>query len=275
MGRSSPELATPRGCGLPEEAVAQLEAAGFDVAGALAIDDYDARVPPPWRSEVAAPGARRAIVLGTGGGGFERAWLEAAGGQGGLDPADDFAADVLAGATRSIEAASGGVARAWLYADRRSDAGGEPVFADFVALAEACRLGARSRLGLLLHPVYGPWWSVRALVLTSLDGPVRVAADPSTAAGTSVLPAAGPCTDCTAPCISACPGGAVSAAGFDALACARTRRAGVTCADRCDARRACVVGPAHDYDAVAEAHYAGASLAWLRVPSDATSGSDG
>ena len=64
MGRSSPELATPRGCGLPEEAVAQLEAAGFDVAGALAIDDYDARVPPPWRSEVAAPGARRAIVLG-------------------------------------------------------------------------------------------------------------------------------------------------------------------------------------------------------------------
>ncbi len=270
MGRSSPESATPRGYGLPAAAAAQLEAAGFNVAGALAIDDYDTRVPPPWRSDLAAPGARRAIVLGTGGGGFERAWLEAAAGQGGLDPADDFAADVLARVTRSIEAASGGVARAWLYADRRSDSGGAPVFADFVALAEACGLGVRGRLGLLLHPVYGPWWSVRGLVLTSLDGPVRVAADSSTTASADAPPAASPCLDCTAPCISACPGGAVSAEGFDAAACARTRRAGVTCGERCDARRACVVGPAHAYDAAAEAHYARSSLAWLQRASSAS-----
>lgn len=93
----------------------------------------------------------------------------------------------------------GGAARSVYAFEKR---GG--VYADFVALAEASGLGAPSRLGLWLHPEFGPWMSIRAITRAShafQGGPDRPRAL------------------------------------------------------RCDARRACVVGPDHADTTTAEAHH--------------------
>ena len=76
------------------------------------------------------------------------------------EPLDAFTRRVVEAATAALERA-GHPSRALLAFERH---GG--VHADFVALAERAGLGARSRLGLLVHPLYGPWLSLRALVLT-------------------------------------------------------------------------------------------------------------
>ncbi len=258
MASASPELAPGA---LPPATTKLLAGAGFDVAASIPIDAYDRLVPEAWQGrQLAGPRAVRAIVLGTGGGGFERAWRTAATGRRTAeDPIDTFTRETLAAACRSIEAETGERAVARIYADRERAGRGEPVFADFVALAEAAGLGARGRVGLLLHPEYGPWWAVRGLIVTSLSVPgASVATDPSRSHTES------PCVGCAAPCVAACPGGAVGPVGFDAARCADTRLALDDCAARCDARRACVVATDHAYAPADEAVYAAASLAWVR-----------
>lgn len=264
MALASSERATPRGCGLPTATADALADAGFDVCGLLTIDAYDERVPPPWRSGAMLPGAQSAILLGTGGGRFEAAWTAAAAALDGpgdqpSDPADDFARGVCDTAATSISSATGERAGASLYCDERALPGGEPVFADFVALAEVSGLGARSRLGLLLHPVHGPWWSVRALILTTWS----LAEEGGDARSLTPI-ASSPCVGCAAPCITACPAGAVGEGPFDAAACGRQRLEGDPCASHCAARRACVVGDPQAYGETAEAHYGATSLSWIR-----------
>ena len=48
--------------------------------------------------------------------------------------------------------------------------------------------------------------------------------------------------------------------GFDVAACRATRVSESACRLRCDARRACVIGPDHAYSPEAEAHHMRASL---------------
>ena len=67
------------------------------------------------------------------------------------------------------------------------------------------------------------------------------------------------CLGCVA-CTSACPVGAPKASGFDRVACRSNRETQPRCRTRCDARRACVVGPEHAYDEQGEAHHMLASL---------------
>lgn len=270
MGPVSPDRASPgaRGpgsvagspsvCGLPNATADLLEGAGFNVAARLPIEAYDALVPDPWRSATTLRGARSAFVLGTAGGDFESAWIDAA--ETMQDPADAHARDACARAIRSLEAETGERACAWLYADRRNDADGRPVFADFVALAAAGELGVRSPLGLLIHSAFGPWWSVRALILTTwAPDPTRVRVSSPIAADLVS------CQDCPAPCIDACPAGAVQRTGFDLSACGAKRLEDEPCAGHCAARRACIVGPAHAYPERVVAHYAAASLEWIRA----------
>lgn len=222
-----------------------LEAAGFNVAGVLTPARYDALVPPAWRCAALLPRARAVVVLGCGGRAFGRALRAAlpvahAGGPLPLtppDPVERFSEQVVGAAASALRAA-GCDARAAFSWQRR---GGD--FADFVALARACGCGAPSRLGLLLHPEYGPWLALRALLLSAQP----LAPTPPLAGS--------PCDGCAAPCAVACHGRALPPAGFDAAACARTRLRDPRCALRCDARRACVVGPTHAYDAELEAHH--------------------
>jgi len=215
-----------------------LDAAGLDLRGALASADYDARVPPAWRAEATLPGARGALVIGSGG----RALWNAARTGGALDasadPLDTHTTHALEACVAMLREA-GERAVALFAHERRGGA-----YADFVALGHAARLGAPSRLGMLVHPVYGPWLSLRALLLSTLAWP-----------GAGPLPGFDPCRGCPAPCATTCHGGALPPGGFDAPRCGATRRRDPRCALRCDARRACVLGRDHAYAAEAEAHH--------------------
>jgi hypothetical protein len=92
-----------------------------------------------------------------------------------------------------------------------------------------------SPLGLLIHPIDGLWRGYRG----ALAFAERLAVPP-------VHPAASPCETCAArPCLSACPVGAFTAAGYDVAACAEhlSGAAGRPCMEGgCLARRACPVG---------------------------------
>lgn len=220
MASADGDPRTPRALGLD----ARLEAAGFNVAGVLDIAGYDSHVPTVWNSSNLLPAARSALVLACGGRAFGAA-LNAAHSLPADDPIDGLTARVVGAAANSL----GGSTRTLFYWEQRGGA-----FADFVALGRACGIGAPSRLGLLLHPVYGPWLSIRAVLLTALVLPP-----------TPPLPDFEPCTGCSAPCAKACPGDALAGASFDGQACARTTLGHAPCRARCDARHACVVGREH------------------------------
>ncbi len=95
-----------------------------------------------------------------------------------------------------------------------------------------------SPIGLTIHPVYGLWHSYRGALgfRQALDLP-------------KVDPQASPCASCRdRPCLSACPVGAFTTAGYDVAACVAHLRsvAGADCMGRgCRARRACPVGVEH------------------------------
>jgi epoxyqueuosine reductase len=215
-----------------------LAAAGFNLRGALCAARFDALVPEPWRASALLPDARSALVLASGGRALWQAFRASPECDGGADPLDRYTERVVCAAAEVVSRA-GQAARA-LFAHERH--GG--VYADFVALGRAAGFGAHSRLGLLLHPVYGPWLSIRAVLLTALPWPESPA-----------LGAFDPCRGCPAPCAAACPAGAVTADGFRVSACQRTRRREPACRLRCDARRACRLGPEHAYAEAAEAHH--------------------
>jgi epoxyqueuosine reductase QueG len=118
------------------------------------------------------------------------------------------------------------------------------VYADFVALGHAAGLGVPSRLGLLIHPEFGPWLSLRAAILCE-----------RTLVPTPELVRFEPCAGCPAPCAGACHGEALAGARFDTAACLATRLREPACKARCDARRACVYGREHAYREHAEAHH--------------------
>lgn len=215
----------------------RLDAAGLDLRGALAPREYDARVPSAWRCEVLLPGARSVLVVGSGGRALWRAAGEGAQ-RGEPDPLDAHTRRVLLECAALLEAGGERVAVGFAH-ERRGDA-----YADFVALGHAAGLGAPSRLGLLVHPVYGPWLSLRALLFSTLAWPPG-----------GPLPGFDPCRGCPAPCASACHGRAIAPAGFELGRCAATRRSEPRCALRCDARHACVLGQEHAYAEPAEAHH--------------------
>jgi len=196
-------------------------------------------VPDAWRSRQLLPGARAAIVAASGGRSLWDAFSRSPEFETSPDPLDAYTRRVTEVAASCLEQAGMG-SRVLLAFERR---GG--VDADFVALGRLAGLGAPSRLGLLLHPVYGPWLSLRAIVLT------RARWEP----GPGELLGFDPCRGCPAPCAVACPGAAVAPDGFDASRCAATRVQLAACAFSCAARRACVIGPEHAYPGAALAHH--------------------
>ena len=74
------------------------------------------------------------------------------------------------------------------------------VFVDFRPLATSAGLGTPSLLGLVIHPEYGLWVSIRAVLLST------EVFEPTTKNRMQ-----SPCEGCVEkPCISACPAGAVT-----------------------------------------------------------------
>lgn len=217
---------------------ARLDAAGLGLRAALAIADYDAAVPPAWRSERWHPGARTALLVASGGRALWRAFESSPDFGRGADPLDAFTRRQLEGARSALGPEQASAPR--LAGERHGER-----FADFVELGRLAGLGAPSRLGLLVHPEYGPWLSLRGLIL------LRPVWDPPAAP----LSDFDPCPGCPAPCAAACPSGAPTPRGFDLARCDDTRRRRAGCAEACDARRACVLGREHAYRAEALAHH--------------------
>jgi len=222
--------------------------AGLDLHAVLSVARFDALVAPAFRSGHRLPAARSAWVVGSAGPRlFSHFQTATSGDPRQPDPLDAYVEAQLAAAMAL--AARAGAACAAIFGHRA--VGG--IFPDLVAAAREAGLGWPSRLGLLLHPAFGPWTSLRAVLLTD------VALDCG-----SPLPGAGPCAECPAPCTAACPVAAPAARGFRVDACAGTRLAG-GCAEHCAARRACPVGAGFRYAPAAEAHHMAAALRGLRA----------
>lgn len=115
-----------------------------------------------------------------------------------------------------------------------------PPYFPFQRWAERSESVRPSPLMIYLHPRFGLWHAYRAALLFAEE---------------IVLPTVAatdhPCDTCAAkPCLSTCPVGAFTGAGFDDLACARHVDGpnGTECRERgCLARRACPVGAGFHY----------------------------
>jgi hypothetical protein len=216
---------------------------GLNLVGTASVEAYDQGLAPGHTLEALMPEARTAIVIGNGGGALWDAYQSHCG----LDPGwaerdhplDDFTRFVVE--ERAAMALAGLGRVRLLYPFRFPE---DPV--SFLRLGAVAGLGRPSLLGVLVHPVYGPWMALRAAILTTarLDAP---------------RPADGfdPCPTCTErACVSACPAAAVSERGWDVPACGAHRgRDDDPCAPRCHARFECVLGRAHRYPAAALAYH--------------------
>ena len=117
----------------------------------------------------------------------------------------------------------------------------------FQRLGKAAGLPEPGPLGLQIHPLYGPWWAYRALVIVA----VTLAAEP---------PIAAPCAGCPRPCVAACPVHAVTADGFVVDRCVDHRLSEPECRTSCAARMCCPVGATHQYPSTQVAFHMRASL---------------
>lgn len=225
---------------------------GLNLVAAVPAERYDRRVRPELRLSTQAPRARSVVLVGNGGRALWQALVEHARKQPGwwqrAHPLDDFIRRVVEAEFLPMLAGAGaGV----VYPFSTS-----PVRLDFMELARAAGLVGPSLLGVLVHPVFGPWIAFRAaLLLTAeLDAPG---------------PALGfdPCPGCVArSCLPACPAGAVSdPEGWNVGLCSRFRVAPQgACNAGCHARIACVLGPEHRYSAEELAYHQQRTLSTIR-----------
>ncbi|MGH7864039.1 MAG: hypothetical protein ACREQB_03555 [Candidatus Binataceae bacterium] len=207
---------------------------GFNLVAAVAVDAYDSLVAGRYRASSIAPRAKSIVVIGNGGAAFWRAASRHADSHPGWwtreHPLDDFTRDAIESAV--VRAVNAPVRVIYPFM-------GDAPTLNFVELAKAAGLAGPTILGVVAHPVFGPWIAFRAALLLeqSVDAP-------GDARGFD------PCPTCTArTCIPACPVGAVAhPGGWDIVKCVAHRvEDEPDCAPRCHARVACVLGPEHRY----------------------------
>lgn len=224
--------------GLLQEISLALSPYGFNLIGTTAVTAYEALVPAQYHVASLLPQAKTIVVIGNGGGQFWSGFRTYCDThpryrQEHEHPLDDYTVTVLDLALTAMLERSGAAYR-MLYPFRFAT---EPV--SFMHLARAAGLAGPSMLGVMVHPVYGPWMALRAAVLIDQEL-------------TATPPAAGfdPCPTCVErACMSACPAGVVSVAkGWDIQGCVQHRlRVTGDCVDRCHARYECVYGREHRY----------------------------
>ena len=209
-------------------------------------DEFDgacAEIASDLRLDGLLAGARGAVIVGSGGppffDGFAGSAPEAR--DGAPHPLDRFTRRVVE-ATADGALGPLGVGHAVYFPFD----GAHPVI-PFQRLGRAAGLGGPGPLGLQIHPVYGPWWAYRALVV--VDRALPPGAPPGDG-----------CAGCSAPCVAACPAGAVARAGFSVAACHARRLSAEPCRLSCAARIACIRGPGHRYPDEALAFHMAASM---------------
>ena len=206
---------------------------GLNLVAATTAQRYDDAVTAPYRVDAIAPCARSIIVIGNGGGAFWKSFQKHAGENPDWmtheNPLDDFTRVV-------IERDVAPLVKSAIIVYPFMSSG--PTL-NFMAAGKAAGLAGPSIIGVMVHPIYGPWIAFRAAILLeeTIDAPGQ-------AYGFD------PCPTCTArTCISACPADAVSlASGWDIPKCLTHRvEVEADCAPRCHARAGCVLGPQHRY----------------------------
>jgi hypothetical protein len=204
---------------MPETATAivreALAGSGIELVASCGIREFDARAPPPFRSDVLMPGARGVVVVGSAGPLLWRRFIDRMRARPALwddpHPYDAFVAEILG-------AADGALAEAGIRFRRFDAAFHAPLRVSFVALAQLVGLGTPGPFALLIHPDHGAWWALRGAWL------VEAEVEPP-------LTARRPCDGCAAPCV----GGWEAAEGAIARATP-------------EVRGRCVVGQASRYD---------------------------
>ena len=214
-----------------EEAKQRLTDAGLNLHGVVDARAYDKNVGGERRTTTLFPGTRSVWVIGSGGPSLWEGFVAA------LKESPErlcrephpFDAHVR----RCLDDASGilgaGTHR-WFYASADAD-----IHLDFRLLANVAGLGSQSRLGLLMHPEFGPWLGLRAACFLTEAVPETAPVEDD------------PCVGCDAPCISACPAGALASGRWDVDICGRFHITDTDCSTTCHARVACPVGTVHRY----------------------------
>ena len=221
--------------------IAHLACAGLNVAGVADARAYDLTARPELQADRLLPGARRVLVLGSGGPALWEGMLADLRQDPALlaqspHPVEDYVARRVAEADAMLPHG----ARRWFFTSATAE-----VHLDFRTLALTAGLGTPSRLGLLLHPVHGPWLGLRAACFLADEGlPV------------SARLGEGPCAACPAPCVSACPGEAFPEGQWEVGRCSAFHRESSECARSCAARLACPEGGGSRYpEAELRYHY--------------------
>lgn len=218
----------------PDQLGNALSRSGLNLAMPLPVGDYERIAPPAWQTSRVAPGSRCVLIVGNGGQDLWEHFLRSPEAQRRRDPLDTYTARILHETASALDPP----ARVALYTEKR-----EECYLPMVALAERAGFGAPGRVGVLIHPVYGPWIALRGVLY--LRDSLRFEAPPPF----------DPCTGCPAPCETACRGAALPSSGLDLDRCFRTKLLDSTCRRQCDARGACVVGPEHAYGPEQMAHH--------------------
>jgi epoxyqueuosine reductase len=210
---------------------------GLNLIAALPVARYDHAAAEAYRADAIFSGCRSIVLIGNGGVDFWRAFkTHVAANQGWLErenPLDDFTREVInREIVMPIQTAGARCIAVFPF-------GSSGRTLNFMQLAMLSGLAGPSILGVVVHPVFGPWIAFRAALL--LD---REVDHPGDALNFD------PCPTCiTRSCISACPALAVSfPSGWDIPRCLMHRvEAHPDCSYRCHARVACVLGPSHRY----------------------------
>ena len=211
---------------------------GFNLIGTASVTAYEVLVPSQYHVASLLPRAKTVVVIGNGGRTFWEGFCAYCAAQPEYlrtheHPLDDYTSRGYRGRADSGLERSNATYR-YLYPFRFWT---EPV--SFMHLARAAGLAGPSILGVVIHPVYGPWLALRAAILLNQE--------------LSTSPAAGgfdPCPTCVErACMATCPASAISIdKGWDIPACVQ-HRLQVTgdCVDRCHARYNCVYGREYRY----------------------------
>jgi len=226
---------------------------GLNLVGAIPTDRYNGAVPPHLQTHAIDANARSIIVIGNGGGYFwnvyrrrlqaDPQWERR------HDPLDDFTRDVV---EREIVLPLS--AHGWRFAVVYPFVNSGQTL-HFMELGRLAGIGGPSLLGVLIHPIYGPWIALRAALLMD-----QMLDQPGDALGFD------PCPGCIPrSCIPACPVGAISDSGWDVMKCLKHRvEAAPDCTDGCYSRLRCVVGPQHRYPDDEIRHHQGRALRSMR-----------
>jgi ferredoxin len=225
---------------------------GFNLSGICNIRSYNQSVPENYKIPATFPETGSIIIFGSGGKYFWEIFKNFQESPQGIflknnsDPIDQYSEFIAERIREKFPDLNG----KYIFPFKKTD-----LLIDFQKLAVCAGLGHFSPIiKLVLHPVYGSWVSLRGTIITKQEYKPT---------GPLLTPV--PCTDCSRPCLGACPVQAVTSEKFDFHICATYRNQETDCQSHCHVRRACIIGPEHAYTNEEGLHRNKSSLETIRA----------